>query len=151
MKFGALPPLVEKMLAFAQGALARGAILRSRRRPTRRRPRKARAEAPAGAVQSFESLAEVDAALASALGYFQAKEPSSPALLLIVQARATLGKNLYEVIRLLAPRHAENARVFVGPERRLLDSGAALEDAPALDFSPGEAPPARNARRKLSR
>ena len=58
----------------------------------------------------------MDAALASAFGYFAAAEPTSPALLLIRQARETLGKNLYEVMKLLAPPHADAARVFVGPD-----------------------------------
>ena len=59
-------------------------------------------------------------------------------------ARATLGKNLYEVIRLLAPRHADNARVFVGPSDAFSIPVSALQDAPRLDFSPGEAPPAES-------
>jgi type VI secretion system protein ImpA len=139
VKFDALSPLVEKMLAFAQGALAR-------RDPSlapaaEGAPAEGASEAPA-APGAFETLADVDAALAAALGYFQAREPSSPALLLIAQARAALGKNLYEVMRLLAPRHADNARVFVGPSDAFSIPVSALQDAPAPDFSPSEAPPA---------
>ena len=138
-KFDALTPLVEKMLAFAQGALAR-------RDPSLAPAPDAAAaesggEAPSGPAR-FETLADVDGALAAALGYFQAREPSSPALLLIAQARAALGKNLYEVMRLLAPRHADNARVFVGPSDAFSIPVSALQDAPAPDFSPGEAAPA---------
>ena len=135
VKFGALAPLVGKMQAFAQSALAR------------RDPTAAPLSAPAaveteGAASParFETLADVDGALAAALGYFHAREPSSPALLLIVQARATLGKNLYEVMRLIAPRHADNARVFVGPSDAFSIPVKNLADAPALDFSPGDAP-----------
>jgi type VI secretion system protein ImpA len=150
VKFDALAPLVGKMLAFAQGAL------------TRRDPSLAPAvvaeeagdEHVGGeqshAPQSFASLADVDGALAAALGYFQAREPSSPALLLIAQARATLGKNLYEVIRLLAPRHAEAARVFVGPANAFAIPVSGLADAPALDFSPGEAEPAETRNQAFS-
>jgi len=131
-------PLVAKMLDFAQTALAR------------RDPSFA-AAAGVGATEgpqevssgstSFETLSDVDGALAAALGYFQSKEPSSPAILLIAQARATLGKNLYEVIRLLAPRHADAARVFVGPSDAFSVPVGSLQDAPSLDFSPSDAPP----------
>ena len=147
VKFDTLSPLVEKMLAFAQAALAR-------RDPSLAPAVEAAgSEAPTetpGGTATFESLADVDGALASALGYFQAKEPSSPALLLIVQARATLGKNLYEVIRLLAPRHVDNARVFVGPSDAFSIPVKALEDAPALDFSRGDAAPAETRAQALA-
>ncbi len=135
VKFGALAPLVAKMREFAQGAL-------SKRAPTATPPAPTQAEETVCAARSvrFETLADIDAALASALGYFLSREPSSPALLLIVQARATLGKNLYEVIRLLAPRHADNARVFVGPSDAFSIPVSNLADAPALDFSPADAP-----------
>ena len=140
VKFNALAPLVDKMIDFAQAALVR-------RDPTLA-PASAASEGSQAETQAgpgtFTSLAAVDAALASALGYFQTQEPSSPALLLIVQARATLGKNLYEVIRLLAPRHAENARVFVGPTGAFSIPVSNLQDAPALDFSPADAPPAES-------
>ena len=76
----------------------------------------AEAASAAAAPAAFASRAEVDAALASAFGYFVASEPTSPALLLIRQAREMLGKNLYEVMKLLAPPHADAARVFVGPD-----------------------------------
>ncbi len=68
------------------------------------------------APSAFATRADVDAALGSALGYFATSEPTSPALLLIRQARVMLGKNLYEVMQLLAPPHADNARVSVGPD-----------------------------------
>jgi type VI secretion system protein ImpA len=138
VKFNALTPLVGKMFEFAQAALAK-------RDPSFAPAPSADAaeagpEALAGPA-TFASLSDVDAALAAALGYFQVQEPSSPALLLIAQARATLGKNLYEVIRLLAPRHAEAARVFVGPADAFSIPVSSLQDAPPLDFSPSEAPP----------
>ncbi|HUC68977.1 MAG TPA: type VI secretion system ImpA family N-terminal domain-containing protein [Stellaceae bacterium] len=139
VKFEALTSLVAKMRDFAQDALARRDPAYARA-PEGGEPGVV-AEAAAG-PGSFDTLADVDSALASALGYFQAREPSSPALLLIAQARATLGKNLYEVIRMLAPRHADNARVFVGPAGTFAIPVSSLQDAPALDFSPGEAPPA---------
>jgi type VI secretion system protein ImpA len=139
VKFDALAPLVAKMLDWAQGVLAK-------RDPTLApAPAAAEGDEPSGAASgpsTFETLADVDSALASALGYFLNREPSSPALLLIAQARATLGKNLYDVMRLLAPRHADNARVFVGSGDVFSIPVSSLQDAPALDFSPGEAEPA---------
>ena len=61
-------------------------------------------------------MAEIDAALGAALRYFETREPSSAAVLLIGQARQVLGKNLYDVMKLLAPAHADHARIFVGAE-----------------------------------
>ncbi len=141
VKFNALTPLVAKIFDFAQAALAK--------RDPSFAPAAAAESAEAGqdslsGPTSFASLSEADAALAAALGYFQAQEPSSPALLLIAQARTTLGKNLYEVVRLLAPRHAEAARVFVGPTDAFSIPVSSLQDAPSLDFSPTEAPPPKS-------
>ena len=113
--FEALEPLAERIASFVQAAVAR------------RDPSVAPPEAPAaqaGQAQSgegaaapdFASIAEVDAALAGALGYFARAEPSSAAVLLIGQARQLLGKNIYEVMKILAPNQADQARVFVGAE-----------------------------------
>ena len=68
------------------------------------------------APSEFASLADVDAALGAALAYFESSEPSSAAVLLIGQARRLLGKNLYEVMKVLAPAHADAARIFVGAD-----------------------------------
>jgi type VI secretion system protein ImpA len=87
----------------------------------------------------FASLADIDAALASALGYFAFSEPSNPALMLIRQARETLGKNLYDVMKLLAPNHADAARVFVGPDGTFTVPVSSLSNAPSLEFSHAEA------------
>ncbi len=97
-------------------------------------------DAAAAAPAAFASRAEVDAALASAFGYFAASEPTSPALLLIGQARETLGKNLYEVMKLLAPPHADAARVFVGPDGVFTVPVKSLSNAPsaAIESAPAE-------------
>ena len=97
-------------------------------------------DAAAAAPAAFASRAEVDAALASAFGYFAASEPTSPALLLIGQARETLGKNLYEVMKLLAPPHADAARVFVGPDGAFTVSVKSLSNtpSPAIQSAPSE-------------
>jgi type VI secretion system protein ImpA len=134
-----LDKLVREMTEFARGALIT-------RDPTLAPPAQALAEgsAPEAATSlappAFATRADVDAALASALGYFAASEPTSPALLLIRQARETLGKNLYEVMKLLAPPHADNARVFVGPDGAFTVPVKSLANAPSavVEHSPSE-------------
>ena len=91
---------------------------------------------------AFATLADVDAALSAALGYFAQSEPSSPARLLVAQARETLGKNLYDVMRLLAPTHADAARVFVGPDGAFTVLVSALTNSPSAEIERVEAPPA---------
>jgi type VI secretion system protein ImpA len=131
-----LAPLVGEMTEFLRAALLK-------RDPSLAPPAEAPGagegalpDAAAAAPTAFASRVEVDAALASAFGYFAACEPTSPALLLIGQARETLGKNLYEVMKLLAPPHADAARVFVGvftvPVKSLSkEPSAAIQSAPA--------------------
>ena len=91
---------------------------------------------------AFATLAEVDAALAAAHGYFLNTEPTSPAVLLIRQARQCLGRNLYEVMQLLAPSAADEARVFVGPDGAFPVPVRNLADAPTGGADPAEAEPA---------
>jgi type VI secretion system protein ImpA len=100
------------------------------------------ASVAAATPAAFASRAEVDAALASAFGYFAASEPTSPALLLIRQAREMLGKNLYEVLKLLAPPHADAARVFVGPEGAFTVPVKSLSNAPSAAIQSAPAEPA---------
>jgi type VI secretion system protein ImpA len=130
--FENLSPLVDKMTSFVQAAAAR-------RDPTVAAPetgeeQTSSAETGAAAAASeFASLGDVDAALGGALGYFETQEPSSAAVLLIGQARQILGKNLYDVMKLLAPTQAELARIFVGSEPAFtvpVSSIAANESAP---------------------
>ena len=140
LSFNALAPLVQRMTDFLQAALAK-------RDPSLAPPPEApRAEAATAetttAAAAFATLTEVDAALAAALGYFLAFEPSNPALLLIGQARETLGKNLYEVMKLLAPNHADTARVFVGPDGAFTVPVSSLASTPATEFARSDAPPA---------
>jgi type VI secretion system protein ImpA len=139
-RFDALAPLVERMTNFLQGALAR-------RDPSMAPPPEAPHAGDAAAESAtppvaFATLTDVDAALASALGYFAASEPSSPALLLIGQARETLGKNLFHVMKLLAPAHADAARVFVGPDGAFTVPISGLLEAPSAEFARADAPPA---------
>lgn len=130
--FEKLAPLVAAISAFVLGAIAR-------RDPSVAAPPapleggQPEEGAPAGPAPSFASLADVEAALGAALAYFETMEPSSAAVLLIAQARESLGKNLYDVMKLLAPAHADNARVFVGPDAAFtvpVSGLGALQSAP---------------------
>ena len=136
-----LAKLVSDMTAFLRTALVR-------RDPSLAPPPEAptndsgAASVAAAAPPAFASRAEVDAALASAFGYFAASEPTSPALLLIRQAREMLGKNLYEVMKLLAPPHADAARVFVGPDGAFTVPVKSLSNAPTAAIPSAPAEPA---------
>ena len=144
-QFTALAPLADKLAEFLQSSLVK------------RDPSLAASAPSDGEVETettststpstktpsaFETLSDVDAALGAALGYFATREPSSPALLLIGQARETLGKNLYDVMRLLAPNHAEAARVFVGPDGAFTVPVSSLANIPSPEISRGETEPA---------
>jgi type VI secretion system protein ImpA len=140
-----LAKLVSDMTEFLRAALVR-------RDPSLAPPASTPTEADApsavaAAPPAFASRAEVDAALASAFGYFAASEPTSPALLLIRQAREMLGKNLYEVMKLLAPPHADAARVFVGPDGAFTVPVKSLSNAPtaAIQSAPAEPAASRTA------
>ena len=63
---------------------------------------------------AFADAAAVRGALAAAEGYFRGSEPSSPALLLVAQARQLVGKGLAEAVQLLVPNHASDAVINVG-------------------------------------
>ena len=128
--FEVLAPLVDRILSFVQGALAR-------RDPSIAAPEtsegagETEASAP-GAASPLGSLADIDAALAAALAYFENAEPSSAAVLLIGQARHLLGRNLYEVMKVLAPAQADAARVFVGTDASFTVPVSAIAEKPSL-------------------
>ena len=103
------------------------------------------AESPpsaAAAPSAFASRGEVDAALSAALGYFAGEEPTSPAVLLIRQARKSMGKNLYEVMQLIDGASADEARVFVGPGDAFAVPLKSLSVAPTAGTERAEAGPA---------
>jgi type VI secretion system protein ImpA len=142
LSFEALLPLVDRMSSFLQAAVAR-------RDPSVAAPTQEENATPSSEDKSpvqataFASLADVDAALAGALGYFETMEPSSAAVLLIGQTRQLLGKNLYEVMKILAPAYADNARIFVGvdasftvPVSRILANEAATDPGDRQPASP---------------
>ncbi|MBR0852493.1 type VI secretion system ImpA family N-terminal domain-containing protein [Bradyrhizobium diazoefficiens] len=63
------------------------------------------------------STAEAAVALEAVAGYFRQSEPSSPALLLVLQAQQMLGKSFVEALRMLLPSHAETAAINIGKDR----------------------------------
>jgi type VI secretion system protein ImpA len=147
--FNDVTPLIADMTAFVQGALAR-------RDPTVATPEAPASEggeeqqAAAAAAASFDSLAGADAALASALAYFVKSEPSSAAVLLIGQARQLLGKNIYEVMKILAPAHADAARVFVGTEPGFTVPISGVAAGEGGELATGEVEPAASRAAALS-
>lgn len=72
-----------------------------------------KSEGPSAAT-ALGSLAEIRRALTRAELYFQINEPSSPALLLVAQARQLVGKGLAEAVMFLMPSHASDAVINVG-------------------------------------
>lgn len=137
-----LAKLVSDMTAFLRTALVRRDPSLAPPPPEAQTSDSGAASVAAAAPPAFASRAEVDAALASAFGYFAASEPTSPALLLIRQAREMLGKNLYEVMKLLAPPHADAARVFVGPDGAFTVPVKSLSNAPTAAIPSAPAEPA---------
>jgi type VI secretion system protein ImpA len=139
--FSALPPLLERMIAFLQGAIAQRDPSFAARPAEGEAAVQGEAQVPA-AASGFASLADVDAALGAALGYFERNEPSSAAVLLVGQARQLLGKNLYDVMKLLAPTHADSARIFVGAEPAFTVPVSSIVTNGAAELERQEAEPA---------
>jgi type VI secretion system protein ImpA len=75
------------------------------------------AAAPGSSSQRVTSMAAAATALDEVANYFGRSEPSSPALLLVRQARQMLGKSFVEALRMLVPAHAEAAAINVGKDR----------------------------------
>jgi len=69
---------------------------------------------PSGRIVSTAAAA---AALAAVVAYFTAREPSSPAVLLVRQAEQLVGKSFYEVMQILIPDQADQAVILVGGEQ----------------------------------
>jgi type VI secretion system protein ImpA len=117
VEFKALPATAGRMFDLVQAALVR-------RDPTAAGVGEAPVEdtdgpaasAAGAAAGALASPAVIVATLSAAAAYFEAMEPSSPAVLLIRQARQLVGKNLFEVMQILVPSYAESARIPVGVE-----------------------------------
>jgi type VI secretion system protein ImpA len=102
--------------------------------------------APGSSSQRVTSMAAAAAALDEVANYFGRSEPSSPALLLVRQARQMLGKSFVEALRMLVPAHAEAAAINVGKDRvfdlPIERMAGLLEGGPAPDSAVSENPAA---------
>lgn len=79
------------------------------------------------------TLSDAAAALASVAGYLAAFEPSNPAEILVRQTQSLLGKSFVDVLRILMPNQADDAKIGIGADRMIELSFAqltALGDAP---------------------
>ncbi|HUG60452.1 MAG TPA: hypothetical protein VMP03_01330, partial [Methylomirabilota bacterium] len=115
-----LPPIIDGMTAILDAAVARrdpSQALDAVAEDGDAEPETDAASTAAPVrVGAIRSQADAAAALDAAIAYYQSYEPSSPAIPLIEQARASLGRSLYEVIAMLVPDHAATARIHVGAE-----------------------------------
>ena len=69
---------------------------------------------PRGRVATVE---DARAALAALNAYFRRSEPSSPAAILVQQAQRLMGKSLPEVVRMLVPAYADQAKIQLGADK----------------------------------
>jgi type VI secretion system protein ImpA len=111
----------------------------------------AAATGPAATIP-LATAAEISRALLSAELYFRTSEPSSPALLLVAQARQLVGKSLAESVQLLIPNHSSDAMINLGgrmvfdlPIERL---AALVEPGTEIDPAQDEPPPMAATRRE---
>src|SRR5262249_6220073 len=74
-------------------------------------------QAAAVSVGRFTSMPEAAAALAAVADYFSRSEASSPALLLVRQARQLVGKSFLEVMRVLVPNEVDRAMINIGSDQ----------------------------------
>jgi type VI secretion system protein ImpA len=70
----------------------------------------------AGAEGALTSAEEATRALAAASAYFARHEPASPALLLVRQAEALVGRPFYEILSTLMPERFDSAKIPVASD-----------------------------------
>ena len=117
-----LSTLVDRMLLFVDGNVGKRDPAAALNAPTDTASAETDA-APAGASAILgtrvNSKRDVAVSLTEVIGYFNRREPSNPALLLIRQARDLVGKNFIDVLRVLIPDSFEESRITVGSEQRV--------------------------------
>lgn len=104
--------------------------------------------APAG-DRPVPDRAAAEAALDAAQGWLAAHEPSSPALMLVAQARALVGRPLVEALEMLMPAQAAGAVLRIGQgtpfalpmERLKALTQAGLQDRPQAAAAAASPPP----------
>ena len=89
--------------------------------PDRRRGRRTpEAEAAVVAPGRIADMAQARAALEALETYFRTREPSSPSLILVRQARQLVGRPLIEAMEILVPEMSARARIDFGRESGFL-------------------------------
>lgn len=91
---------------------------------------------PAAPASPVTSHAAARAALAAVEGYFAAKEPSSPALILVRQAHQLVGQPLIRALELLMPEAASRARIDLAAESGLLLGADRIRDLSQVPEAP---------------
>ncbi|MBN9063559.1 MAG: hypothetical protein BGP06_01435 [Rhizobiales bacterium 65-9] len=137
LKFDKLLPLAQDITAFLDGAVA------ARDPSLALAPVKtAESDAPSdddgggpAVTGSVRTLEDATAALAAAAGYFSRAEPSSPALLLIGQAEALIGRPFFEAMQVLTPDYSSQSSFRIGRDI-VLD--LSLERLSALSITTAE-------------
>lgn len=72
---------------------------------------------PSATATAVTTMAGAAAALGAVGRYLAAFEPSNPAEVLVRQTRSLVGKSFLDVLRILVPNHAEDARIGIGADR----------------------------------
>lgn len=104
-------------------------------------PADAGSDAPSSAA-AISSTAEATAALTSIAAYFAQNEPSSPAAMLVRQARQLVGKSFIEAMVILNPALAEKASIKIGGETPLALTSAQMKVLSEQATAPTGAAPA---------
>lgn len=110
--FARLQPLVEKIRALLDGQIVlRDPSLGETPADVEAEEGEAEARLVAGDIAS---LADARAALEAIAGYYERREPSNPALLLVRQAAELVGKSFIDALRVLVPSYVEDVKVQIG-------------------------------------
>ncbi len=88
-------------------------------------------------VPPIATGADADAALAAVEAYFAAREPSSPALVLVARARSLVGRSFPEIVAILAPDRLGDMAVRLGRPGLVLPIDHPVETARAETFEDG--------------
>ena len=119
-KLEALPRLVDQMRSLLEGVIVfrdpAAAIPSSQATPSKLEDAISEAGDAPTVPLSLAKLEDAANALAAVIAYFSRLEPSNPALLLVRQARALIGKSFVESMQLLLPTQVQNASLRIGSD-----------------------------------
>lgn len=121
--FDRLPQALDTMLAYVNPVIAaRQGVAAPRASGESETLAEGEAESAASSAAApvsaddMVSMKEAGNALDAVLTYFAVSEPSSPARLMIKQARQLVGKTFVEAMQVLAPNLAQDAKINIGGE-----------------------------------